>query len=249
MIALAAEDFADLRRWIVSAAIVVLAHGGIAAATVNWRESIEPAEPAAAIVIEFAPMLVAPAMQQSDIPPGPEQVMSEAAPEQKIEQRPAEEPPPEVKPAPNPELAVEPPQEVKQEVVQEPRAPAPMTSAPQALPVETAPIVTAPTEGQFNAKASNPMQSWTMQVFAMLKRNLRYPPSAASRGQSGGAQVAFSLDRQGRVVESRIMRSSGVAVLDAEALAVVQRAAPFPLPPKLAGERVDLMAPIHFNLK
>src|SRR5262249_7586067 len=79
----------------------------------------EPAEPAAAIVIEFAPMPVAPAAPQTEIPPGPEQVMSDASPnkpvksleekekvDEKVESKPVEEPPPDIKPAPNPDLAV-----------------------------------------------------------------------------------------------------------------------------------------------
>ena len=147
MTAFAFQDLANLRRWVISAAVVVLAHGGIAAATVTWREVIEPAEPAAAIVIDFAPVPVAPANLQTEIPPGPEQVMSDASPnkpvesreekieekveqkveakleqkvEEKVESKPVEEPPPEIKPAPNPDVAIEPPPppEVKQETPQ-----------------------------------------------------------------------------------------------------------------------------------
>ncbi len=144
MIGFTAEDLVDLRRWAICGAIVVLTHGGIAAAMVGWRDSDEAAEPAAAIVIEFAPVPVAPAMPQMEIPPGPEQVMSDASPnkptesleekieekieqkveakleqkvEEKVDSKPVEEPPPEVAPAPDPEVAVQPPQpqEVKQE--------------------------------------------------------------------------------------------------------------------------------------
>ena len=144
MMGFAADDLVDLRRWAICGAIVVLTHGGIAAAMVNWRDSDEAAEPAAAIVIEFAPVPVAPAMPQMEIPPGPEQVMSDASPnkptesleekieekieqkveakleqkvEEKVDTKPVEEPPPEVAPAPDPEVAVQPPppQEVKQE--------------------------------------------------------------------------------------------------------------------------------------
>jgi protein TonB len=144
MIGFTAEDLVDLRRWAICGAIVVLTHGGIAAAMVSWRDSDEAAEPAAAIVIEFAPVPVAPAMPQMEIPPGPEQVMSDASPnkptesleekieekieqkveakleqkvEEKVDSKPVEEPPPEVAPAPDPEVAVQPPQpqEVKQE--------------------------------------------------------------------------------------------------------------------------------------
>jgi hypothetical protein len=53
MTALSAEDLADLRRWAICAAIIVVAHGAIAAGMVNWRDEIQPAEPAAAIVIRI----------------------------------------------------------------------------------------------------------------------------------------------------------------------------------------------------
>ena len=82
---LSAEYAADLRRWLISGAIIVLAHGGFAAGMVNWRDEIEPAEPAAAIVIEFAPIPAAPAMPQTNIAPGPEQVMSDASPSKPVE--------------------------------------------------------------------------------------------------------------------------------------------------------------------
>jgi protein TonB len=259
MIALAAEDIADLRRWLISGAIVVLAHGAVAAA-VAWQDS-EPAEPAGAIVIEFAPVPVAPANQETDIPPGPEQIMSDASPdkpseivkekvEQKPEQKIEEEPPPEVQPAPNPEVAIQPPTEVQLETPrQEPHPPAPTTSAPQAAPVQTAAIPAAPAQGR-SAQRSNAIPSWTSEIVALLERNKRYPPAAQARGEHGVAEVFFSLDRAGRVIDSRVMRSSGAPALDAEALALLQRAQPFPTPPaELAGPRVDLTVPIRFNLK
>ncbi len=69
------------------------------------------------------------------------------------------------------------------------------------------------------------------------------------RGEHGVAQVFFTLDRQGRVLESRVLQSSGAAALDAEALALLQRAQPFPAPPaELRGERVNVTVPIRFNL-
>ncbi len=153
-------------------------------------------------------------------------------------------------------MAVEPPprpQEVRQErqqPQQEPRAPAPMTSAPQALPEETAAIAAAPEQGPLRPSNSKAVPTWQTQIVALLERNKRYPPSAQSRREQGVAQVFFSLDRQGRVIESRVVRSSGAAALDEEALALLRRAQPFPPPPpELPGERVDLSVPIRFNLK
>ena len=85
---------------------------------------------------------------------------------------------------------------------------------------------------------------------ALLERNKRYPAVAQSRREQGIAQVFFSLDRQGRVIDSRVVRSSGASVLDEEALALLRRAQPFPAPPReLPGEHVDLTVPIRFNLK
>jgi len=264
MMALSAEDLADLRRWAICGAIIVLAHGTIAASVVNWHETIESAEPAAAIVVEFAPVPVAPAAPQTDIAPGPEQVMSEASPERPVEQveekqkteekvtsRPIEEPPHEIKPAPNPDVALEPPhQEVTRAQPQQPRTPAPTTSAPQTLPEQTAAVPAAPMQGRLTPRTSNAVPTWKTEILALLERNKRYPEAAQSRHQKGTAQVFFSLDRQGRVIDSRVVRSSGASALDDEALALLRRAQPFPPPPpELPGQRVDLSVPIRFNLK
>jgi protein TonB len=266
MIGLVATERRDLRRWAMSAAVVALAHAGGAAAVVAWREQVDPAEPASAIVVEFAPLPVAPPNRESDIPPGPEQVMSDASPERPIDSikepveekpeqktEPVEERPPEVKPAPDPEVALPLPTPAeKQETPQrqDPRLPAPTTSMPQAAPLETAAIPAAPVQGPPAAKSSNAIPTWKSQVAALLERNKRYPPVAQARGERGIAQVFFSLDRQGRVIDSRVLRSSGAAALDQEALALLQRAQPFPAPPsELAGARVDLTVPIRFNLK
>jgi periplasmic protein TonB len=162
-----------------------------------------------------------------------------------------EEPLPEVKPAPNPEVAVEPPpQEVPTPRRQEPRLPAPTTSAPQALPNQTAAIPAAPTQGRITPTNSNAVPTWKTQIVALLERNKRYPAAAQSRREQGVAQVFFSLDRKGRVINSRIARSSGANALDEEALALLRRAQPFPAPPReLPGPHVDLTVPIRFNLR
>jgi periplasmic protein TonB len=239
MIALAAEDLADLRRWMISAAIVVLAHGSIAGGMVRWRNAIEPADSGdVAVAIDFAPVPVAPAMQPSNIAPGPKQEMTEAEPEQKVEQQPVEEPPPDVMPAPNPDLAVEPPREARQEVTRQSNVTVPETAPQQFIPPQTA------------AVAAAPIPAWKTQIVALLEHHKRYPPAAQSRHQQGTAQVFFSIDREGRVLDSRIVRSAGVAALDAEALALLKRAQPFPPPPpELAGERITVTVPIAFQLK
>jgi len=159
-----------------------------------------------------------------------------------------EEPPPEVKPAPNPDLAVEPPREVQETPKrQEPRPPAPTTSAPQTIPERTAALPAAPAQGQITPQYSTALVTWRSQILAVIERNKRYPETSARRGEHGVAQVFFSLDRQGRLVDSRIVRSSGANALDEEALALLQRAQPFPpVPPGIPGDRVNLLLPLRF---
>jgi protein TonB len=59
----------------------------------------------------------------------------------------------------------------------------------------------------------------------------------------------FSLDRQGRLIDSRVVSSSGAAALDEEAVAVLRRTQPFPPPPaeEFTGrDTVDLLLPMRF---
>ena len=66
----------------------------------------------------------------------------------------------------------------------------------------------------------------------------------------GVAQIFFAIDRDGRVVESRVMRSSGYKALDQEAIDTLQRAQPFPTPPEgVRGERFEFAVPVKFEVK
>jgi protein TonB len=82
---------------------------------------------------------------------------------------------------------------------------------------------------------------------AVIERNKRYPETSARRGEQGVAQVFFSLDRQGRLIDSRLVRSSGANALDEEALGLLRRSQPFPpVPPEILGDRVNLILPLRF---
>jgi len=66
-------------------------------------------------------------------------------------------------------------------------------------------------QGQLNPNISNAVPTWKTQIVALLERNKRYPETSQSRREQGVAQVFFSIDRQGRVIDSRVVRSSGAA--------------------------------------
>jgi hypothetical protein len=85
MTAFATANRANLRRWAISAVIVMLVHGAIAAAVLTWRKTLMPAQFPGPVVIDLAPAPVAPATQQAALPPAPEQVPSAASPDRPLE--------------------------------------------------------------------------------------------------------------------------------------------------------------------
>ena len=78
--------------------------------------------------------------------------------------------------------------------------------------------------------------SYRFIVGGMLERLKHYPEAARQRGAKGIATIGFVLDLSGRIRSVSLLRSSGEADLDAESVALVNRAAPFPPPPPGAQE-------------
>ena len=220
----------ELQRWLLCGVIVIMAHLAIAAALVHWRDVDDGDFSSQGIVIDLTAMPMAPLDTPIEqLPPGPEQQVAEEVPNKPVEK--AEEKVEEIVRAIDPEVALiaEPP---KPEIITEAAPPAPATTAPQVPRLVT----------------SNAVPTWKRQVALLLERNKRYPAAAERRREVGIAQVAFSLDRQGRVVTSRIIKSSGSSALDNETLELVKRAQPFPPPPgEMTGNQVDLIVPVRYS--
>jgi protein TonB len=207
VIALSAQDWRELVRWLACGVVILFAHAGIAAALIQWREPIEEGEVGTdAIMVEYQPEL-------KEIDPTP-------VPLEKVEEK--EEPLPE-----------------QQSEAMLPPKPEPLPEPPQE---ETPPMPLRP------ARASASVATWRSQIVAILERNKRYPAKARDRDQQGqGAVLAFSIDIQGHLLTSRIVKSSGSAALDAEMMALVQRAQPYPpAPPEEAGREMTL--PFNFTI-
>jgi TonB family protein len=75
----------------------------------------------------------------------------------------------------------------------------------------------------------NAVSVWRDQIVTTLQRNKRYPVEAQGRREQGVVQVFFSIDRQGRLTESRVTQSSEIPILDEEALSLLSRSQPFAL--------------------
>lgn len=85
---------------------------------------------------------------------------------------------------------------------------------------------------------------------AWLEKHKKYPSGARARRQEGTALLYFVMDRDGRIGEYRIERSSGYPVLDKEVLALLERAKPLPAPPpEVPGGEIKLIVPVQFFLR
>ena len=130
------------------------------------------------------------------------------------------------------------------------KAPAQSKSAAAAKADTPSPKAAAPTKVETVVAPKVSPAKWQSRVLSWLNRHKRYPASAKSRRQEGLVQVAFTVDKGGRVTSSRVSRSSGVPALDQAALEMVRRASPVPAPPpEIASSALRLAVPVDFSLR
>src|ERR1700710_2262364 len=109
----------------------------------------------------------------------------------------------------------------------------------------------APAASAISAGASaSVVASYNQLVAAHLKRFQQYPPGAKAAGQQGVARLSFSLGRSGQVLASHLGGSSGHAALDAETMAMVRRAQPFPaFPSDMKQASMSFSVPVAFTIR
>jgi periplasmic protein TonB len=244
------EEDPELRRWLMAAAFVAAAHGALALWLMNKHDVNLAGTPPAAIMIELAPLDIAPpAETPPEATPGPQ--MTQAEPEEV-------EPPqttaiPELPPAPKPAVVLRTApkakprlkkivKEVPKPVVKRTREPpAPRTSAPPRA--AAAASTTAPSRAANGAEAAAWRSSW-----AGMNWNRNYPEAARARGEQGTVRLALTIGRSGHVISARIVRSSGSATLDQAALEMARNASGRPLPPEM-GSSVNLVVPVRYSIR
>ena len=92
--------------------------------------------------------------------------------------------------------------------------------------------------------------SYNQIVAAHLQRFKQYPAAAKAAGEQGTSRLSFSLGRGGQVLGSRLAGSSGHPALDAETMAMVRRAQPFPaFPPEMKQASMSFNVPVRFSLR
>lgn len=224
-------------RWVLAGAAIVAAHAAIVAAIALW-DARAPVEPhmIPAIAVSLAPVQSSsPEMQDQDLPAGPTMQQADAVPE--APPKPVEKPvETQVEPPAQPQAEVTLPRAEEQKEIEKPK----QEATPPAP--ETRALPKAERLGQFSEAASN---AYLARVAGHLKRFIRYPMEA--RGASGTVLVRFELNRDGEVIGSEVKKSSGSAILDHAALAILQRASPFPSFPAAKPEARDsYLAPVEF---
>lgn len=226
--------------WLFAATVIIAVHAAIVIALI-WHPRLHPAHllvPAIAVSLAPSPVeSAAPEVhEQDDLPVGPEAQQGAMAPpeppkeeEQKVEQQ---VPPPPVSESPDAVLPKNEPKPIEQPTPQVQPGAAEATAPPKNEHV-----------GAFTQAASN---AYNALIVGHLEKYKRYP--AAARGAVGKAMIRFTLDRDGKVVDAQIEKSSGNSVLDQEALAVLRRAEPFPKFPAAKPEAQDFWVwPANFD--
>lgn len=246
-----AED-RSVRRWIAAAAFIILIHFGLVYLLTRKQEPDAVAAAQSAVLIELAPLEVAPpAETKMDVPPGPE--MTEAQPEEveppenvaipELPPMPKPQavltPAPKPKPRPKPKKVVETPPKPVVKPVHEKKAAEHTTAPPRSASANRSAVAREGASGAPSMSASN----WRSLVLAQLNR---HKPGAAR--EVGTVTVSFTINRSGYVVAARVAGSSGSASLDQSALAMVHSASPVPPPPaEIGGGQISMSVPVRFH--
>ena len=89
----------------------------------------------------------------------------------------------------------------------------------------------------------NAKSSYLSILYGLIVPRMHIPPG--SRRTSADGLVAFYIDERGNLTHQAVVRTSGVAELDAAAVSAVRQAAPFPAPP--TGHPRSIL--FHYNTK
>lgn len=240
------EGLPNSLRWGAAGLFVTTLHV-LPAIFLSTRPPVVEADSGAPVVLlDLAPVLTAP--RQEAIGTDAQTAIQASPPKDVFEERPLAEQQQQQVPPSNVDSAIEAPREPPQKPPEPPR---PSTAEEQSASTSGPPLgseaerLASPAAGQTKAQASRQMVSWQRALLARLEKAKRYP--AQANGSVGVVRVAFTIDRGGQIVSSEIVESSGSAALDAEALYMLRRAAPFPTPPLEAAEpELSFVVPVQF---
>ena len=154
---------------------------------------------------------------------------------------------------PVPAETIGPAEEVTMRAAIDPTALKPAPGGPEAQQAQQAPDADDETGAPPDATGQDSYSAGQVEYLARLRdwlsQHLRYPSVARERHQTGTAVLRIAVDRNGSVQELELRASTGHALLDREALEVIERARPLPaLPEYLGRDRLEVLLNIEFVL-
>ncbi|NOI78804.1 energy transducer TonB [Vibrio coralliilyticus] len=104
--------------------------------------------------------------------------------------------------------------------------------------------------GAFSQHLKQVKVSWKQQLVLHLEQHKQYPRRAKRMRKQGVPLITFTMDRAGQVLGVKLVRSSGTESLDKEAVDLVYRAIPLPLPPdEVSGATLTWTVPVRFYVQ
>ena len=107
-----------------------------------------------------------------------------------------------------------------------------------------------PTKKQLRAGASPQTDSYLARLVRHLSAYRDYPRRARRLGLQGTPVVVFEFDREGRLLNYRLLDGSSHRILDDAALNMLKQASPFPpVPDDMTSETFRFQLPVAFQLR
>jgi protein TonB len=249
------------RLWILAGVGALALHVGCAGLVIAHLQTDDPDDALGATAIEIGLEMMAPRVEATDLPPGPESDASVASPalaEQQAVVEDTELPKAVPTETEEPDRVVT-TNEPKKPEKDEPEMAAVQTSAstesvaaeatatPSSEAIPQGPRSVAPALGT-GESARLQRATWQKQLVAHLDRHKRYP--AQRQQKTAEILIGFILDRSGHVLSTSIVKGSGDTAFDEAALAMIRRSDPVPQPPPLvADEGLNFTLPVIFRVK
>ena len=256
-----AEQRPSRRLWIFAGLTALSLHAGGVALAVAHLRAADLDESLGAPAIEIGLELMAPRVEATDLPPGPDNDASVASPalaaqEAVLKQTDLPKDVPTETEDPDRVVSTNDSQKPKEE---DPKIAAVQTSAsaesvaseatatPSSEAIQEGPRSIAPAQGS-GESIRRLRATWQKELIVHLDKHKRYPAERSQK--SAEILINFALDRTGHVLSTSIVKGSGDSAFDEAALAMVRRSDPVPQPPPLiADEGLSFTLPVIFRVK
>jgi protein TonB len=256
------EQKPSRRLWILAGVGALAIHVGCAALAIAQLQTADAGDSLGAAAIEVSLEMTSPHVEAIDLPPGPDTDASVASPdlaEQKAVVKETELP----KAVPNetedpdrlvttndskkpekdePEKAAVQTQASTESVAAEATARQTLDDTAPETEVAKAPNIAIGKDRQKLAA------EWGKQISAYFELHKRYPK--VHKAKSTTVKVNLALNRQGQVLSVGVQESSGDALFDEAAIAMIRRSDPVPRPPAdLTDDQFNYTLEVNFNVR